>query len=141
MDSAIRRPRWLTGACRETISTNCDTRVDFNKGCGTQARRRPASYGADFNSGGGGFYALARSKEYGIKVWFWPREDVLAPNDVRFNHETVNPDFWGTPTAFFPTGDDCGYEEHFDAHMFVFDLTFCVRWLFLSVFDEKILIS
>ena len=72
-------------------------------------------------------YALARSKEYGIKVWFWPRKSLLVPTDVRRNGDTVNPDRWGIPTAYFPTEDNCGYEEHFDAHMFVFDLTFCVR--------------
>ena len=113
--------------CRTTISTNCDTTFNYNQGCGTQVRN-PGSYGRDFNSGRGGFYALARSKEYGIKVWFWPRRALLVPLDVRHNLEAVNPEFWGTPTAYFPTGDNCGYEEHFDAHMFIFDLTFCVRW-------------
>jgi hypothetical protein len=111
----------------KTISTDCDTNSNFNQGCGTQVRR-PGSYGKDFNSGGGGFYALARSKEYGIKVWFWPRGSLLVPLDVRWNGDTVNPDWWGIPTAYFPTKDNCGYEEHFDAHMFVFDLTFCGDW-------------
>ena len=126
-------------ARRNTTSTNCDTNFNFNQGCGTQVRC-PGSYGKDFNSGGGGFYALARSKEYGIKVWFWPREEILVPIDVRFNGKIVNPDFWGTPTAYFPTGDNCGYEEHFDAHMFIFDLTFCVR-RFPPRMNEEILIS
>lgn len=71
-------------------------------------------------------YALARSKEYGMKVWFWSRSMYIPP-DVLSGGETVNPDWWGPPTAYFPTGDNCGYEEHFDAHMLVFDLTFCVR--------------
>jgi len=110
----------------ETASTNCDTAFNFNQGCGTNVRTS-GSYGEDFDSNGGGFYALARSKEYGIKVWFWPRRSFV-PLDVRFNVEVVNPDFWGTPTAYFPTGDNCGYEEHFDAHMLVFDLTFCGDW-------------
>ena len=112
--------------CRTTISTNCDTSFNYNQGCGTQVRH-PGSYGRDFNSGRGGFYALARSKEYGIKVWFWPRGALLVPLGVRHDLGVVNPDFWGQPTTYFPTGDNCGYEEHFDAHMFIFDLTFCVR--------------
>jgi len=126
----LRRPTVLVvdrRTHRETASTNCDTGVNFNQGCGTRVRH-PGSYGKNFNSGGGGFYALARSKEYGIKVWFWPRGTTLVPMDVRHNGKTVKPDSWGTPTAYFPTGDNCGYEEHFDAHMFIFDLTFCVRW-------------
>jgi len=114
------------GDCRTTISTNCDANYNHNKGCSTQVRH-PGSYGRDFNSGGGGFYALARSKEYGIKVWFWPRRESSVPVDVRHNLEAVDPDLWGPPTAHFPTGDDCSYEEYFDAHMFIFDLTFCVR--------------
>jgi hypothetical protein len=70
---------------------------------------------------------MARSKEYGIKVWFWPRGDPLAPPDVRSDGGAVNPDKWGKPAAYFPTGANCDYEEHFDAHRIVFDLTFCVR--------------
>jgi len=111
---------------RETVSTNCDTNFNFNQGCGTQVRT-PGSYGEDFDAIKGGFYALARSKEYGIKVWFWPRASPLVPSDVRRDCGTARPDSWGPPTAYFPTGDNCEYEEHFDAHMMVFDLTFCVR--------------
>jgi len=110
----------------ETASTNCDANFNFNQGCGTRVRR-PNSYGKDLNSVGGGFYALARDKEYGIKVWFWPRRG-LVPLDVLFDTESVNPDFWGIPTAYFPTGDNCNYEEHFNAHMIIFDLTFCGDW-------------
>lgn len=111
--------------CRKTTSTDCDTSYNFNQGCGTQALQ-PVSYGKYFNTIRGGVYALARSKEYGIKIWFWPRP-ALVPEDILSGGETVNPDWWGTPTAYFPTGGNCGYEQHFDAHMLVFDLTFCVR--------------
>lgn len=110
-----------------TITTDCNTEVNSNKGCGTEVRSLD-SYGEGLNSVRGGFYAMARSKEYGIKVWFWPREDFLAPFDVRSDEETVDPDLWGEPIAYFPTGGNCEYEEHFDAHRIVFDLTFCVRW-------------
>ena len=109
-----------------TASTNCDTNYNYNQGCGTRDYD-PDSYGEGLNSVGGGFYALARSKEYGIKVWFWQRGAFEIPSDVLSNGDTVNPDWWGPPTAFFPTGDNCSYEKHFDAHQIVFDLTFCVR--------------
>jgi len=116
--------RWQLG---ETVSTNCDTTFNFNQGCGTQVLS-PGSYGEDFDAIKGGLYALARSKEYGIKVWFWPRASPRAPLEVRSDCEAVHPDSWGPPTAYFPTGDNCDYEEHFDAHMLVFDLTFCGDW-------------
>ena len=124
--------------CRITVSTNCDTKVNNNQGCGTQVIS-PASYGQDFNSLRGGFYALTRSKEYGIKVWFWERPDPLTPANVRSNEEIVNPSLWGPPTAFFPTGDNCGYEEHFDAHRLIFDLTFCVRRSILCAYRGQCL--
>jgi len=111
----------------ETISTNCDTNVNFNQGCGTQVVA-PDSYGKDLNDVRGGYYALARSKDYGIKVWFWPRKLFHVPEDVREDSGTVEPDQWGTPTAYFPTGGNCNYKDHFDPHMVVFDLTFCGDW-------------
>ena len=131
--ASVTLPRPLTtlvtdrSSHRTTASTNCDTNFNSNQGCGTQAPC-PDSYGKEFNDVGGGFYALARSKDYGIKVWFWSRAASSVPSDVQSNSETVDPNNWGIPTAFFPTGDNCGYEEYFNAHMLVFDLTFCVRW-------------
>ncbi|KAH9027702.1 concanavalin A-like lectin/glucanase domain-containing protein [Lactarius pseudohatsudake] len=42
----------------------------------------------------------------------------------------VYPDFdWDVPAANFPfDSDQCDYEQHFDAHQIVFDLTFCGDW-------------
>ena len=116
---------------RTTVSTNCDTSFNFNEGCGTQVPSS-ASYGQGFNSNGGGFYALERNKDDGIKVWFWPRSGPV-PLDVSCNEDTVDPGAWGTPVAYFPTGKNCSYEEHLDAHMLVFDLTFCVRRISLRL--------
>jgi len=110
-----------------TASTNCDTSFNYNQGCGTQVTVQD-SYGKGLNSVGGGYYALARSKEYGIKVWFWPRNARRIPADVRHDGLAVDPEFWGTPTAYFPTGENCEYEAHFDAHMIIFDTTFCGDW-------------
>ena len=112
-------------ACRTTVSMNCDTTVNYNQGCGTQDTQ-PISYGKGFNSIGGGIYALARSKQDGIKVWFRPRS-WATPSKAQWNEDTVTPDSWGPPTAYFPTGSNCNYEQHFNAHMLIFDLTFCVR--------------
>lgn len=78
---------------------------------------------------------MARTRTEGIRVWFWQRDDPTVPQEV----ETSSPEFviagpstitpnptWGTPDAEFPVGDWCDYDSHFDPHMMVFDLTFCV---------------
>lgn len=106
-----------------TTSTNCDVNYNYNQGCGTKDLV-PISYGPGFNSIGGGYYALARSKKDGINVWFWPRLGAV-PEDVKCDGDTVDPKKWGVPVASFPTGDDCQYEKYFDAHAIIFDLTFC----------------
>ena len=114
-----------------SLSTNCDTRVNYNQGCGV--RGPPASYGAPFNARRGGWFVMARSAREGVRVWFWPRDDPVVPADVRWavGEPEVGEVFpgpgWGPPVAHFPMGRECEYESHFDDHMMVFDLTFCVR--------------
>ncbi|THH00761.1 hypothetical protein EW026_g1828 [Hermanssonia centrifuga] len=135
--------RFQTGT---TVSTNCDAHANFNQGCGTDFTKG-ASYGSYFNARGGGFFVMARSRNEGIRVWFWQRDDPAVPDEVRQSGSaygvpgapqlfpgfggppTIHPDAtWGTPDADFPVGDGCIYEDHFDAHMMVFDLTFCGDW-------------
>ncbi|EJD52769.1 hypothetical protein AURDEDRAFT_55815 [Auricularia subglabra TFB-10046 SS5] len=113
--------RPMTGT---TTSTNCDTRVNFNQGCGVSFST-PASYGQRFNLAGGGWYAMERDSHCAIKVWFWGRDDPNVPIDVQFATPGVRPDArWGTPDAVF-LPDQCDLASHFDAHQVVFDLTFC----------------
>ena len=73
-----------------------------------------------------------------VKVWFFPRvgnvPEVIrdrAPREM-----PVYPDIsWGSPDANFPFYPDlCDYEQHFDAHQIVFDLTFCVSVLSTLLF-------
>ena len=84
-----------------------------------------------------------------MSIWFWARDDPRVPLEVRT--PPPNPVFgsgsgygagygfgvtpasmyptawWGEPDAVFPlAADNCDYGSHFDAHNFVFDLTFCV---------------
>ena len=114
-------------------ATNCDTNYNFNSGCGVQYTN-PLSYGALFNKYGGGYYAMARTKYEGISVWFWNRWDpdvpfevAHPPTDDEFGPARVFPTaLWGEPDATFQFGSGCDYEEHFDAHNFIFDLTLCV---------------
>lgn len=120
-----------------TVSTNCDANANFNQGCGTQSSDG-FSYGTLFNNVGGGYYVMARTADTGVRVWFWRRDDPGVPaavaqkgllNDVFGDTPVITPDpTWGPPMAFFPMGDFCDYDSHFDAHIVVFDLTFCGDW-------------
>jgi len=116
-------------------SLNCDANVNYNQGCGVSFAK-PASYGAPFNAAGGGFYVMVRTRQDGIRIWFWTRDDPAVPPEVREPPLPLlggppdiwpNPN-WGTPEAVFPVGDNCDYDTHFDPHAFVFDLTFCGDW-------------
>ena len=118
-----------------TVSTNCDANANFNQGCGTKFADG-FSYGSLFNSIGGGWFVMARTRDEGVRVWFWRRNDPTVPpaiaqcgldNFVFGASPVLSPDpSWGVPAAAFPVGDFCDYDSHFDAHIMVFDLTFCV---------------
>ena len=78
---------------------------------------------------------MARTREEGVRVWFWQRDDPAVPQEVQNSTPaffiagptTIFPNpSWGPPDAAFPVGDGCDYDSHFDPHMIVFDLTFCV---------------
>ncbi|KAF9461291.1 concanavalin A-like lectin/glucanase domain-containing protein [Collybia nuda] len=110
-----------------TVSTDCDTSVNYNQGCGSSFIK-PFSYGAAFNMAGGGWYVMERSRNKGISVWFWSRGDYSVPWAIR-NGSTefmVNPS-WGLPDAHFSI-ESCDYNSMFDAHRMVFDTTFCGDW-------------
>jgi len=69
-------------------------------------------------------YAMRRSAQYGIEIWFWSRQETDVPLDVRDGSVAVNPSNWGEPEAVFsPAG--CDFARHFSNHEIVFDLTFC----------------
>ncbi|KAK0209324.1 glycoside hydrolase family 16 protein [Desarmillaria ectypa] len=114
----------------QTQSTNCDTNINYNQGCGSSFTQR-GSYGSSLNSIGGGWYAMRRTKETGIQVWFWPRNSWRVPIEVRypfiFKHIGFGTEGWGEPDATFPV-KDCDYSTHFDSHKIVINLTFCGDW-------------
>ncbi|KAF4622600.1 hypothetical protein D9613_009003 [Agrocybe pediades] len=111
---------------------DCDTSVNGNTGCGVQFPTSN-SYGPAFNSAGGGWYAMERSSTY-IKVWFWSRNDGSVPSEVRNGASQVNPNNWGTPTAFFPD-TSCNFPDHFQEHNIIINLTLCGDWAG-SVFNQ-----
>ena len=94
---------------------------------------------------GGGYYVLVKSRTFGIQVYFWPRQSInLIPSEVRecgSGGGYLYPDFsWGLPAANFPMDPDyCNYDEHFNAHEMVFDLTFCVRAFYFRSSTTEVL--
>jgi len=115
-------------------SLDCNAYVNFNQGCGVSFAK-PASYGSPFNEQGGGYYAIARTKQQGVRIWFWSRNEATIPDEIRnpptdSSQDIFPQDSWGMPEAVFPlgSGSSCDYDSHFNAHQLVFDLTFCGDW-------------
>ncbi len=129
---------------RDTLSTDCDTAVNSNQGCGvgfSDPYPPYKSYGAPFNHAGGGYFVTYKGRDF-VKVWFYPRLGYVPEviRDGAQRGKLVDPDFsWGFPAANFPFyPGHCDYEQHFNAHQMVFDLTFCVgvlstRLVFCSI--------
>jgi len=91
-----------------------------NQGCGITAG--PGSYGAPFNNGGGGVYALEWTNNH-IQAFFFNRNNI--PGDIKSNAPV--PSSWGKPYALFPLGEHCN-PNHFMNMNLVIDLTFCGDW-------------
>jgi len=126
---SLRQPQ--SGA---TLSTNCDATVNGDEGCGVLINNSGPSYGTPFNMNGGGYYVMVRSQELGIQLYFWPRDNIAdVPAEIQECGSgggllDLDPS-WGIPAANFSfLPDYCDYEEHFDAHQIIFDLTFCGDW-------------
>ncbi|KAI0046071.1 glycoside hydrolase family 16 protein [Auriscalpium vulgare] len=111
-----------------TVSTDCNTEVNYNQGCGVTFDKPANSYGTNFNNNQGGFYVMSKTHDKGVQVWFWSRFAGWIPPEIQFGGENIYPNpTWGTPAATFPM-DMCDYDSHFNAHQMVFDLTFCGDW-------------
>ncbi|MCJ1290014.1 hypothetical protein MMC34_001549 [Xylographa carneopallida] len=96
------------------------TNQSANEGCGFSATA-DNSYGAGFNSNGGGVYAMEWTSDY-IQIFFWPGGS--APSDAL--GDTPNPSSWGRPAALFQ--GNCDIDQHFSDHQITFDMTFCGSW-------------
>ncbi|KAH6917917.1 endo-beta-glucanase [Coprinopsis sp. MPI-PUGE-AT-0042] len=105
---------------------DCNVAVNYNTGCGVQVNDR-RSYGPEFNSVGGGWYAVERTNDY-IKAWFWSRYDWDVPEEIRNGAGVVNPLYWGLPAAHFPSTDKCNIGEKFRDQNILINLTFCGDW-------------
>ncbi|KZV62425.1 glycoside hydrolase family 16 protein [Peniophora sp. CONT] len=107
------------------VSTNCDTSVNDNSGCGFDYST-DNSYGHSFNLIQGGFYASERTSTE-VKIWFWPRTATNIPSDVKSGSSTINTNNWGRPQAYFPN-TNCDIGSHFNDNNIVINLTFCGDW-------------
>jgi hypothetical protein len=113
-----------TGAFSGTLETaNCDINAAgqaTNAGCSIDSANSN-SYGAGFNSNGGGVYATEWTSE-AISIWFFPRNSI--PADITSGNP--DPSGWGLPQAQFTGG--CDIDEHVQDQQLLFDVTFCGDW-------------
>lgn len=101
-------------------SSSCESSNGNNQGCQI-ASSDSNSYGAGFNSGKGGVYAMEWSGT-SIAVYFFPRNSI--PSDAL--GDSPNPSAWGKPVAYF--GGGCDMLTSFIDQQIVFDTTFCGDW-------------
>ncbi|KAM5531517.1 hypothetical protein V8D89_014842 [Ganoderma adspersum] len=102
-------------------ATDCGVSTTSNTGCGIRASQTN-SFGAAFNSAGGGVFA-ALWDVTGWKVWFFTRSAI--PGDI--SNGAPLPTSWGTPMADFPS-TSCDAFKFFYQHSAVFDTTLCGQW-------------
>ncbi|KAF5313916.1 hypothetical protein D9619_013047 [Psilocybe cf. subviscida] len=115
--------RRMTGTAGQN---DCNWLTNFNTGC-TVKMDSSLSYGPSFNENGGGWYAMERTPEY-ISVWFWPRNSITVPIEVRTNTIfPVSTKNWGIPVAFFPN-TSCDITKFFGPNNIIINLTFCGDW-------------
>lgn len=116
-------------------TTDCGVSSTSNQGCGIQASSN-VTYGAGFNSIGGGIYAsespsqmrykvvaytigmLVQWDTSGISVFFFPRSSI--PADIQA--EAPQPSTWGLAMARWPA-IDCDPFKFFQDHVAIFDTT------------------
>jgi len=101
--------------------TDCAALTTGNQGCGIRASTNN-SFGAGFNSNGGGVYAM-KWDSTGIAVYFFPRGS--EPGDITAG--APQPDGWGTALARWPAVS-CDPFTFFTNHSAIFDTTLCGQW-------------
>jgi len=100
---------------------DCAVSSTANQGCGIRASSN-TTYGAGFNSIGGGVYAMQWDTS-GISVFFFPRGSI--PADI--TAEAPQPSTWGLAMARWPA-IACDPFKFFYDHVAIFDTTLCGDW-------------
>ncbi|KAF9454982.1 glycoside hydrolase family 16 protein [Macrolepiota fuliginosa MF-IS2] len=101
--------------------TDCAAANTGNQGCGIRASANN-SFGAAFNTNGGGIYAM-RWDSTGVAVYFFPRGS--EPADIIAGKP--QPDSWGAAQARWPA-TSCDPFGFFNNHHAIFDTTLCGDW-------------
>lgn len=111
-----------------TLYKNCYWDANDESGCGVKGN--DSTFGADYNSNGGGVTAVEWRSE-GIRVWQFARGSI--PDDISNN--SPDPSTWGTATADFPdTG--CDIDTHFKNQSIIINIALCGDWAGGSSYTE-----
>lgn len=117
---------WNAGSFAKPNTTNCDSNAPDQKknaGCAYMSDDN-TSYGAGFNTVGGGVYATEWTDQ-AISIWFFPRSKI--PADI--TSEKPDTSKWGKPISYFGGGPNhCDINKHFQKMKIIFDTTFCGQW-------------
>lgn len=117
--------REMTGSA---LYKNCYWEANDESGCGVKGN--DSTFGADYNSAGGGVTAVEWRSE-GIRVWQFARGSV--PDDIENN--SPDPSTWGTALADFPdTG--CDIDTHFKNQSIIINIDLCGDWAGGSSYTE-----
>ncbi|KAH7100256.1 concanavalin A-like lectin/glucanase domain-containing protein [Auriculariales sp. MPI-PUGE-AT-0066] len=103
------------------IHNNCEANVVG--GCGI-VDWSSSSFGATFNSYGGGVYAM-RWDNSSIDIWFFYRATV--PQDIVQGNPKPTYQNWGRPSASL-SNLNCDLKKYFRKHAIIINITLCGDW-------------
>ena len=102
-------------------SGNCYNGTNGNSGCAVE-QQSSSTYGAGFNSAGGGVMAMEWRSE-GIRMWQFMRGNL--PSDLASGNPS--PSTWGQAVADFPN-TECNIGNHFRNQSIIINITLCGYW-------------
>lgn len=104
------------------LKNQCNVYSTSAQGCGVRSKSK-SSYGAPFNSKGGGVYALQWDSN-GIKTYHWSRKSI--PADVKAGKPKPSAK-WGKPENFVHYSK-CSPYKHFNQLRIVINTNLCGTW-------------
>lgn len=104
----------------KVIQTSCLNSTNENAGCGVSGSS--GSFGADFNTAGGGIMAM-ELRTAGIRMWQFGRDAI--PTDL--SSGTPDPTTWPEATADFPN-TNCDISNHFRNQSIIVNIDLCGDW-------------
>ncbi|KAK0551718.1 hypothetical protein OC846_001923 [Tilletia horrida] len=109
-------------AAQLTGGQNCDAEATDDTGCAISGTQN-GDFGVDYNRNHGGVHVLDWNSNTGIRIWFFPRNNI--PQDIQDGHP--NPASWPNPRASWPA-THCHMDSHFYNHVATFTNTLCGTW-------------